>query len=65
MHAAVAVPVVDTGADGDVPAALRRWFVVHFVADIVFAIPLLVAPVAFGALLDAGPIDPLTARLVG
>lgn len=51
--------------DSDVPAALRTWFVIHCIADVVFAVPLLVAPVSFGALLGAGPIDPLTARLVG
>lgn len=52
-------------ADPQVPAALRWWFVVHFVADIVFAVPLIVAPVAFGTLVGHDAIDPLTARMVG
>lgn len=51
--------------DPSVPKALRAWFVVHFVADIAFALPLLVAPAAFGALLGFTQIDPVTARLVG
>ena len=52
-------------SDPSVPRALRAWFVVHFVADIAFALPLLVAPVAFGGLLGFAHIDPVTARLVG
>lgn len=51
--------------DPSVPRALRVWFVVHFVADVLFAVPLLVAPVAFGQLLGFTAIDPVTARLVG
>ncbi len=27
-----------------VPAGLRRWFVIHFFADLLFAAPLLIAP---------------------
>ncbi len=49
----------------DVPPALRRWFVVHCIADLLFAVPLIFAPKAFAALVHYGPIDPLTARLVG
>ena len=48
----------------DVPVALRRWFVVHFVADITFAIPLLLAPRQLGELLGHSAVDPLTARMV-
>lgn len=29
----------------DVPRALRGWFVVHCVVDLIFAVPLLIAPV--------------------
>lgn len=50
---------------GDPPASLRTWFVIHFVADIVFAIPLLLAPTWFLHLLGFSVVDPLTARLVG
>lgn len=48
-----------------VPARLRFWFVVHFVVDMVFALPLLLAPAQLlGALGFANP-DPATSRLVG
>ena len=48
-----------------VPKVLRTWFVVHFVADIVFAIPLLLVPGWFLGLLGWPAVDPITARLVG
>lgn len=48
-----------------VPPALRRWFVVHFVADLIFAVPLLLAPVATLRALGWTAIDPVVARLVG
>jgi hypothetical protein len=48
-----------------VPAALRRWFVVHFVADLIFAVPLVVAPVATLRALGWTTIDPVAPRLVG
>lgn len=48
-----------------VPKALRTWFVIHFVADIVFAIPLLVAPVWFLTLAGWEAVDPISSRLVG
>lgn len=48
-----------------VPKALRTWFVVHFVADILFAIPLLVAPTAFLTVLGWPAVDPISSRLVG
>lgn len=48
-----------------VPDALRRWFIVHFVADVIFAAPLMVAPVAFLTALGWDSVDPISARLVG
>lgn len=50
-----------------VPPALRGWFVFHFYADIVFAIPLMIAPVMTLELFGWGPepVDPLSARLAG
>ncbi len=48
-----------------VPKALRTWFVVHFIADIIFAIPLLVAPTAFLTFLGWPTVDPISSRLVG
>lgn len=53
------------GRDPAVPNSLRRWFVVHFVADIVFAVPLLVAPEAFLRMLGWSCVDPIASRLVG
>jgi len=49
----------------EVPKVLRTWFVIHFWADILFALPLLVAPDAFLRLLGWEMTDPFTARLVG
>ncbi len=48
-----------------VPVSLRRWFVFHFVADIMFAVPLLLAPAAFLRALGWAEVDPVTARMVG
>jgi hypothetical protein len=49
----------------EVPVGLRRWFVVHFVVDLAFALPLVAAPSrtleAFGWV----TVDPVAARLVG
>lgn len=47
-----------------IPASLRTWFVVHFVADVVFAVPLFVAPRAFLGLLGWSSVDPISTRLV-
>lgn len=47
-----------------VPASLRRWFVLHFWADMLFAIPLFVAPAWFLGLCGWTTVDPVTARLV-
>ena len=44
---------------------LRAWFVIHFIADFLFAIPLLIAPVWMLTLFGWPSIDPFTARLVG
>ncbi len=46
------------------PASLRTWFVAHFVADVVFATPLFIAPRAFLGLLGWSSVDPLATRLV-
>lgn len=50
---------------GEVPQSLRRWFVFHFWADIVFAMPLIFFPVRFLEMLGWTSIDPVSARLVG
>ena len=48
-----------------VPSALRGWFIFHCVADLIFAIPLLVDPAFALGLLgwDPGSVDPLNARI--
>ena len=48
----------------EVPKILKALFVVHFAADIAFAVPLLLAPEAFLGLLGWTTIDPFAARLV-
>ena len=47
-----------------VPQALKTWFVIHFLVDMAFAVPLMLAP---GWMLSLGgwqSTDPFTARLV-
>lgn len=47
-----------------VPPALRAWFIVHFWADLLFAVPMFVAPRAVLGLLGWQEVDPLSTRLV-
>lgn len=47
-----------------VPSALRMWFVFHFVADWLFAIPLFFFPEAFLGWLGWANPDPATSRVV-
>lgn len=47
-----------------VPQALKTWFVIHFLTDMLFAIPLMVAPIWTLGLFGWTSIDPFTARLV-
>ena len=42
----------------DVPIGLKRWFVFHFVADWLFALPLFIAPVWFLKTLDGQRLTP-------
>jgi hypothetical protein len=48
-----------------VPKALRVWFVVHFVVDFLFGVPLIICPVKFLALFGIESVEMVTARLVG
>ncbi|MFN2235304.1 MAG: hypothetical protein ACK2U1_13840 [Anaerolineales bacterium] len=48
-----------------VPQSLRFWFVIHFVVDFIFAIPLMIAPVWLLTLFGFETADPFMARLVG
>lgn len=49
----------------DVPQNLKRWFVIHFITDMVFAIPLLFIPEIIMPLFGWEIVDPITSRLVG
>ena len=48
-----------------IPNGLRTWFVIHFVADVLFAIPLLFFPQVLLNLFGWGVYDPIMSRLVG
>jgi hypothetical protein len=48
-----------------VSRSLRFWFVIHFVVDFIFAVPLLLAPVWLLTLFGFANPDPFTGRLVG
>jgi hypothetical protein len=50
---------------GKVPVGLRTWFVIHFVADVLFAIPLLFFPQMLLDLFNWRTYDPIMTRLVG
>lgn len=51
--------------DDTVPNGLRTWFVIHFVADVLFAIPLMFFPQATLGLFGWKTYDPIMTRLVG
>jgi hypothetical protein len=48
-----------------VPNSLRIWFVIHFAADVIFAVPLLFFPRELLNFFGWGVYDPILARLVG
>lgn len=48
-----------------IPTMLRKWFIFHFIVDIIFAVPLLLFPVEFLQFLQWHTIDPLASRIVG
>lgn len=47
-----------------IPQSLKNWFIVHFIADSLFAVPLFLAPVFLLNQLGWKTIDPLMARMV-
>jgi hypothetical protein len=49
----------------DVPLSLRRWFVAHFVIDLLVGLPLLFAPRLLLGALGWTWVDPAASRLVG
>ncbi len=50
--------------DQSVPTALRKWFVVHFAADLLFAIPLMLFPDFTLRLFGWQVVDVIGARIV-
>jgi hypothetical protein len=48
-----------------VPKILRIWFVIHFAADMLFAVPLLFFPEVVLPMFGWIVVDPITSRLVG
>ena len=48
-----------------IPTGLKTWFVIHFIADMLFAIPLIFFPEIIMPLFGWGAIDPVMPRLVG
>jgi hypothetical protein len=49
----------------DIPASLRRWFVAHFVVDLLVGLPLLIMPAKFLGALHWPVVDPVSPRVVG
>jgi hypothetical protein len=47
-----------------VPNSLRRWFIAHFIADLLVALPLFLVPETLLGLLDWQCVDAIAARLV-
>lgn len=47
-----------------VPITLKKWFIVHFIADTLFAVPMFLFPVPFLTLLGWQLVDPITTRMV-
>ncbi|MBT4824122.1 hypothetical protein HN695_04945 [Candidatus Woesearchaeota archaeon] len=48
-----------------IPKSLRIWFLIHFIVDIIFAIPLIFFPERFLALFGILAVETVTPRLVG
>ncbi len=46
------------------PISLKRWFIIHFAVDLIFAIPLFFFPVYFLNLIGWQAIDPFATRIV-
>lgn len=47
-----------------VPKTLKKWFIAHFIIDMLVAIPLFLFPVASLELLNRNDIDPLATRII-
>ena len=49
----------------EIPNSLRTWFVIHFYADMIFGIPLLIFPELVMPMLGWTTLDPISTRVVG
>ena len=49
----------------EVPDRLRTWFIMHFYADMIFGIPLLLFPELVMPMLGWTTLDPISTRVVG
>lgn len=52
-------------SDNTIPPGLRHWFIVHFIVDILFAVPLLLFPAWLLTVLEFETTNLLLARLIG
>ncbi len=52
-------------ANSEIPAGLRTWFLIHFIVDMLFAIPLLFFPEVIMPWFGWEYVDPVMSRLVG
>lgn len=50
--------------DQTVPRGLRTWFIIHFVADVLFAVPMMLAPEFTMTLFGWQQVDPIATRVV-
>lgn len=51
--------------NAEIPSGLKTWFVIHFVVDMIFAIPLLLLPEKILPWFGWESFDPVMPRLVG
>jgi hypothetical protein len=56
---------LDHNSPRNLPKALRTWFVIHFLVDMAFALPLLFFPEIILPLFGWDVVDPVMSRLVG
>ena len=58
-------PIPNAVKREEFPKSLRLWFVVHFVLDIIFAIPMILIPEKLMTFVGWSVVEPVTARIVG
>ena len=50
--------------NNQIPGALKVWFIIHFIVDVLFALPLMIIPGIFLAFLGWQNIDVISARII-